>query len=78
MSLLRSDDRHTLADGPLEDVAVQRRANADLDHMMRVDQAFFDRVIERRAVTPGETKAFGPGVDMPVEMEQPQWAIAAR
>jgi hypothetical protein len=78
VNILGSNDRHALVHGPIEDVAMQRRANADLDHMVRVDKAFLDRVVERRTVPPDETEALGPGVDMSVEMHEPQRALAPR
>ena len=76
VNLFGGNDRHTFADGPIEDVAVQWRANADLDHTMRVDEALFDCVIERRAVPPDKAEALRPSVDMPVEMHEPQRALA--
>src|SRR5205807_1126853 len=41
-------------------------------------EPLFDRVVEWRAVTPDETEALRPGVDMSIEVKQPQRASAAR
>src|SRR5215472_1135660 len=76
--VLGSNDRHPLADGPIEDVAVQWGADADLDRVMRIDQPLFDGVVKRRAVAPGEPKAFGPGIDVAVEMNEAERPLAAR
>src|SRR5262249_32954512 len=67
MHLLRGDDRDAFADRPVEDVAMQRRADADLNHPTGIDEPLFNRMEEWRAMPPSETKAFRPSIDMPVE-----------
>src|SRR5215471_4071841 len=66
--ILGGEDRHSFAAGPIEDLAVQWRTDADLDRVVRFDQPLLDGVVKWRTVTPGESKAFGPGIDVAVEM----------
>ncbi len=59
-----------------------RRADADLDHAARFDQAFLDGVKEHRAVGERLTEIVGPGVDMGIEMHErradPRFFASAR
>ena len=54
------------------DAAIHRRADADLHGMARIDEAFPDRVVERRAMPKALAIALRPGVDMRVEMNERQ------
>ena len=74
--VLRGDDRDALADRPVVDVRLHRRADADLHHAARIDQPLLDRVIEHRAVRIALPEIVRPGVDMGVEVHQRQRAAA--
>ena len=78
MRLLRGDDRDALCKRPVVDVALHRRANADLDHAARIDDAFVDRMIEHRAMRIGLAEIIGPCIDVGVEMDQRQRAASFR
>src|SRR5207245_5048037 len=78
VDVLGGDDGHPLTDGPVEDLAVHRRANADLDRAVRVYETLLDRVIERRPVSKDQAEAFRPGIDMTVEMHQTERTLSAR
>ena len=66
------DDGDALFDGPVADVLVDRRADADLDRAVRVDELGIDGVVEDRAVGVVLAEVLRPGVDVGVEMDERQ------
>ena len=58
--------------------AVERPADADLDHAARIDQPLLDRAPERRAVEELAAEVLVPGVGMRVEVHDAERPVAAR
>ena len=78
MDLLGGDNGDAVRDRPVEHVALNRRADPDLDHAAGIDKAFLDGVIEYRAMREGLTEIVRPGINMGVEMnERERTACAA-
>ena len=78
MHLLGGDDCDALCDRPLEHVALNRRANTDLDHPARIDEAFVDGVIEHRTMRKGLAEIIRPRIDMSVEMNERERTVSLR
>ena len=72
MHILRGQDRHPLAEGPVPHLALHRRADADLYHAGWIDDSFVDGMKEHRAMSEQLAEIIRPGIDMRVEMHQPQ------
>src|SRR5262249_17082200 len=58
--------------------AVERPANADLDHPSGIDQAFLDAAAEGRTVEELAAEVFVPRVGMSVEVHDAERPVAAR
>ena len=58
--------------------AVHRAADADLHDRRGIDQAFGDRVIERRAVKELRPEILVPRVDVRVELDEAERAVPGR
>ena len=64
------DDGDAAPGRPVVDLAPHRRADADLDHPARLDQPFFDGVVEHRTVAVALSERVGPGIDMGIEVDE--------
>src|SRR5262249_19681196 len=71
-------DLYALSDGPVPDVAPDRRANADLNHTRGIDQTLLDGVIEEGAMSVLLPEGVGPGVHMGIEMHESKRALSFR
>ncbi len=70
MDTLRRQHHHATRRGPIVNLPRHRRADPDLDHAVRIDQAFLDGVIEHRTVAVGLAEIVGPGVDVRIEVNE--------
>ncbi len=68
--LLGGEDGNALVDRPIPDIALDRGADADLDHPARIDQPLGDGVVEDRAMTIDLAEIVIPGVGVRVEMNE--------
>ena len=78
MYVLRGDHLDALRKRPIVHFALQRRADADLNHSSRFDQAFQDRVIKDRAVGISLPEIPRPCVDVRIEVDQRRRALSFR
>src|SRR5215467_11221189 len=78
MRLLRRDDGHAARHRPIMDIARHRRANSHLDHAMRLNEPFLDRVIEYRTMPKLLPETVGPCIDMSVKMKERRRAVPVR
>src|SRR5207249_6435511 len=58
--------------------AVERSADADLDHASRLDEPFLDRAAKRRPVEELRAEILVPGVGVGVKVHHAQPSVAAR
>ncbi len=76
VDLRGGDDGDAAFDRPVVNLALHGRADADLDHPARLEQAFLDGVVEHRAVTVALAERVGPGVDMGIEVNERYRSVA--
>ncbi len=70
MHILGRDRHHAARRSPIMNLARYRRADADLNHLVRDNEALLDGMVENRGVSVSLPEIVGPGIDVRIEVNK--------